>query len=108
MTNEQPIGQGEKLVAHVDPELADLIPGFLENRWKDVTAILEALARSDFETVRVLGHSMKGSGAGYGFDAITEIGAALERAAKQGDATGVRTSLEDLSRYLARVEVIYD
>jgi hypothetical protein len=29
----------DKIVIHADPDLADLIPGFLENRRKDVLAI---------------------------------------------------------------------
>jgi len=57
----------------VDAEIAALVPGFLENRRKDVTLVLQAVDQGDFETARVLGHSMKGSGGGYGFDAITDI-----------------------------------
>ncbi len=40
--------------------------------------MLGALARSDFETVGRLGHDMKGAGASFGFQAITDIGAGLE------------------------------
>ena len=65
--------KGEKMVVQVDPELEDLIPGYLENRHSDVQSILAALERGDCETIRVLAHSMKGSGGGYGFDAITDI-----------------------------------
>ena len=32
---------------------------------------------------KLLGHSMKGSGEGYGFDTISEIGRFLEEAAKK-------------------------
>ena len=97
-----------KILIKVDPDIADLIPGFLENRRKDITAMQEALERGDFETVRVLGHSMKGAGGGYGFDAITEIGSALEQAAKRADAEASRKWAGELSRYLDRVEVVYD
>ena len=48
-----------------DNDLADLIPGFLENRHKDV-AIQEAIEQGNYETIRVLGHTMKGAGGGYG------------------------------------------
>src|SRR5206468_4302466 len=75
---------------------------------KDIAAMLDAVQRGDFETVRVLGHSMKGAGGGYGFDAITEIGAALEQAAKQRNAAEIRNRVQELSRYLDRVEVISD
>ena len=50
-----------KVVIHADPEIADLIPKFLDNRQKDIAAIESALQQSDFETIRMLGHSMKGA-----------------------------------------------
>jgi HPt (histidine-containing phosphotransfer) domain-containing protein len=95
-----------KIPIHVDPDLADLIPGFLDKRRKDTVALLAALERSEFETIRILGHSMKGSGGGYGFDAISEIGAALEQAAKSNNSAEIRQQVSDLSSYLDRVEVI--
>jgi hypothetical protein len=98
----------EPIRIRVDPELASLIPGFLENRRKDVTLLLDAVHRGDFETARILGHSMKGSGGGYGFDGITDIGGDIEVAAKHNDSVAIRTHIDALSRYLARVEVVGD
>jgi len=105
MTQDNDGRAEEKIRVRVDPDLADLIPGFLDNRRKDLATIQEALDRNDFETVRVLGHSMKGAGGGYGFDAITDIGAALEEAAKDRQPDGIRRGLRDLADYLDRVEV---
>ena len=106
MTHNRDGRQDGKILVRVDPDLADLIPGFLDNRRKDITAMRKALERGDFETVRTLGHSMKGSGGGYGFDAITDIGAALEQAALDTNPDTVRKSLQDLCSYLDRVEVV--
>ena len=106
MTDGREGRQNGKILVQVDPDLADLIPGFLANRRKDITAMQDALARGDFEAVRILGHSMKGSGGGYGFDAITEIGAALEQAAMTKHPGEAQKSLNDLSSYLDRVEVV--
>lgn len=100
--------QGERTVVHVDAEIEDLIPGFLENRQEDIRSIREALEKDDYETIRTLGHSMKGSGGGYGFEAITDIGSSLEMAAKEKDTDEIRRRLGELSDYLERVEVIYD
>ena len=98
----------EPIRIRVDPELASLIPGFLQNRRQDVTMLSEAVNRSDFETARILGHSMKGSGGGYGFDGITDIGGEIELAAKHSDAVALRTHIEALSLYLARVQLVTD
>ena len=108
MTHNHDGTKDGKILVKVDPDLADLIPGFLENRRKDITAMQEALARDDFETVRVLGHSMKGAGGGYGFDAITDIGAALEEAAKDNHHEKALRGVSDLAAYLDRVEVVSD
>ena len=55
---------GETIVIRVDRDLEDLIPGFINNRRKDAESIADALKRKDYETIRVLGHGMKGAGGG--------------------------------------------
>lgn len=97
-----------RIIARIDADLIDLVPGYVENRRKDVLAILDALGRGDMECVWIIGHSMKGSGGGYGFPTVSEVGAALEQAAKDSDGDAVRTALERLQDYLARVEVVCD
>ena len=99
--------QNEKIIVRVDGELKSIVPGFLKNRQKDLISIREALKRADFQRIGVLGHCMKGSGGGYGFDAITEIGGSLERAANEQNPEEVQRQIEFLSTYLERIEVIY-
>ena len=41
----------EKIIAHVDPDLRDLIPGYLENRLRDLTTIKNALKAADFAKI---------------------------------------------------------
>ena len=98
----------ELTVVRIDPDLADLIPGFLENRRKDITKILTALEQGDNETIRTLGHSMKGCGSGYGFNAITDLGRALEQAAKEGDTTAIKQQVAELSSYLDHLDIYYE
>ena len=100
--------QSGKIIVHVDPDLADLIPGYLANRKKDIAAIHEAVEKKDLDTVRILGHSMKGSGGGYGFQIITDIGMLLEKAAQEGRNDGIRMQMERLEDYLRQIEIVYD
>jgi signal transduction histidine kinase/CheY-like chemotaxis protein/HPt (histidine-containing phosphotransfer) domain-containing protein len=95
----------ERIVVDVDPDLADLIPGYLDHRREDLTSMTSALDREDYEAIRVLAHSMRGSGAAYGFDAISEIGNAAEQAARTEDAAEIRHLVDELGRYLERVEL---
>ena len=106
--DEEPGGKlNEKIVVRVDTELQSIVPGFLKNRQKDLISMCEALKRADFQRIGLLGHSMKGSGGGYGFDAITEIGEALERAANEQNSGEIQKQIECLSTYLERIEVVY-
>jgi HPt (histidine-containing phosphotransfer) domain-containing protein len=108
MGQQSALKQNGGIIVHVDPEIADLVPGFLDNRRKDTASIAEALTRGDFETVRILGHSMKGAGGSYGFDAITDIGKSLEQAAMAKDSGVIKKSVQELSTYLDCVEVVYE
>ncbi|RMF67291.1 MAG: Hpt domain-containing protein [Calditrichaeota bacterium] len=94
-------------VVYVDADLEDLIPEFLENRHADVVMISELLTCGNLGEIQRLGHSMKGSGGGYGFDEITRIGAAIEEAAKATDLEAVRRLNHELSRYLSNVKVVF-
>jgi len=104
-------GEGSRrdtILVHANPKFADLIPGFLQNRRRDVVAMLDALDQGDFAIVESLGHGMKGAGGSWGFQAITDIGAALEQAAESADSDASRKCVGELSRYLDRVEVVSD
>lgn len=96
--------RGEPIRVPVDPDILDLVPLFLDNRRSDVGTLRQALVEGDMETVRQLGHSMKGMGGGYGFDRITELGAVLEDSARVADAASAATALAALDDYLQRVE----
>jgi len=89
-------------------KLADRPPVFLQNCRRNVITMLDALDRGDFATVESLGHGMRGAGGMFGFQAITDIGAALEQAAESADIDASREWVGELSRYLDRVEIISD
>jgi HPt (histidine-containing phosphotransfer) domain-containing protein len=87
--------------------MEDLVPGYLAKRRKDVQAYRDALERGDFDTVRMLGHKMKGTGAGYGFVLLTEIGGAIEQAALRKDASDVAANVDRLAWYVDNVQLDY-
>ena len=97
-----------KIIVRLDPELADLIPGYLLNRENDIATIADALEKKDLDTIRIIGHSMKGSGGGYGFEAITDIGMLLEKAAKNGNDESIRLQVKRLQDYLLQIEIVYE
>jgi CheY-like chemotaxis protein len=95
-------GRMDPILLH--PKFADRIPVYLQNCRQNVCGMLNALDRLDFETVRHLGHQMRGSGGMFGFPAISDIGAALQEAAESADTDASRKWVGELSSYLDRAE----
>jgi HPt (histidine-containing phosphotransfer) domain-containing protein len=94
-------------VVDVDPELAlaGLIDGYLAHRRAEAQALPGALGAGDYAAIWRCGHHLKGSGAAYGFAFLSEVGAALEAAARDRDAGAVRRGAAALHDYLARLDV---
>jgi HPt (histidine-containing phosphotransfer) domain-containing protein len=107
MSNKHGTQASAKVTVYIDPDLAEIIPGFLGNRRRDVQFLQTALQQNDFNTIRVLGHRMKGDGGGYGFDAISTIGEALELAAVRQDRQAIEQRTSELDDYLTRLDVVY-
>ena len=92
----------------IDQELAHLITGFLENRTRDIIQLTTALEQNDFENLAVIGHTLKGIGGGYGFSMITDLGAAIQQAAKGHDSQKVSELIAELKAYLENIEIVYE
>jgi len=76
---------------------------YLARRRSEIQSLRALLAALDFEKIRIAGHNMKGSGGGYGFPRLTELGAAIESAAKRKDSGSLENRLHDLDSYLTRI-----
>lgn len=94
-----------RITVSVDPGIRDLIPAFLANRKKDLEAVKAALAQADFETIRLIGENMQGSGRGYGFERISVLGEELRKKAAAEQAADVNRLLRELADYLSRIDV---
>lgn len=90
-----------------DPEYADLIPGYLDARRGEVALLQAALDCKDYAAIKSTGHRMKGSGASYGFEGLTEIGTRLEDSAEVSDHPGMAKAIAELRAYLGSLEVRY-
>jgi hypothetical protein len=83
--------------------LEALIPSYLDNRKHDVLMLAEAATSGDLPAARVIGHGMKGSGVGYGFPQITEIGRAIEQCAAAQDTMGLEQQIRRLQDFLSEL-----
>jgi len=87
-----------RVPVRVPPELADVAPGYLMRRRHDARALREAAARGAFAAARRIGHDLKGSGLGYGFPRVSEVGARIENAARRSDAPALLFAAEALAQ----------
>jgi HPt (histidine-containing phosphotransfer) domain-containing protein len=90
---------GEDLLSFVPPELFHLLPGFLARREGEVSELSELLRLRQFEGIRSVGHKLKGSGLGYGFQIITDLGRDLEQAAQDQDIEEIQLSIAKLKTF---------
>ena len=97
----------DKIQAQVSKDLEPLIPRYLDRRHKEIETFRAQLAAGDFEALRIGGHSLKGSGGGYGFPDLTRIGAVIETAAKASDVPSIQAALAEYADYMQRVEVTF-
>jgi len=95
----------EKIRVQVDRDLEDLIPEYLESIRQNINKIKGFLESGNFDGIRILGHNMKGSGGGYGFNMITEVGLSIENASKQKDKSIILNNLKHLEGYLDNVTI---
>ena len=107
MMPPQPEAGQPKIIVQIDPDLEAIVPGFLANRQRDLVTIEGCLKQGDLNTIRMLGHRMKGDGGGYGFDQISSIGDDLEQAVMVQNVPLIEKQVALLKDFLSRVEVVY-
>jgi signal transduction histidine kinase len=84
------------------PEVQALVPQYLEGRIQDLQRLSGALSGKDYETIRVIGHTMKGTGTAYGFPELTVAGAVIESAAKSHNDDRIRLSIGDVRKAIEK------
>lgn len=98
---------GNKIQIRAKSGLEELIPGYLTNRRQDLVVLGEAVRQGDMGIAKTVGHGMKGSGSGYGFPVISEIGRGIEQSALAKDGEGIERQVVILEEYLERLEIVY-
>lgn len=82
-----------------------LLSVYLSRRRRELVQLKTAARANDYTEIRRIGHNLAGSGAAYGLNRVSTIGAQLELAADRGSARGVAESVAELERFLATVTI---
>jgi hypothetical protein len=94
------IGASAKVAATlaVSEQVLALVPQYLASKQKQIEEARRSLSTRDFGPIRRFGHNLKGTGSGYGFPAIEELGRQIERAAAEADVDRIARQLDALHR----------
>jgi signal transduction histidine kinase/DNA-binding response OmpR family regulator len=85
----------------VSEQVRALIPQYLASKAQQIEEARASLASRDFGPIRRFGHNLKGTGRGYGFPPIEEMGREIERAAIEADAARIASQLDALHRFVS-------
>lgn len=89
----------------VEEGIAALIPKYLASKPKQIEDAEASLALKDFDPIWRFGHNLKGTGRGYGFPPLEEMGREIEKAAADHDEASISLQLENLRRFLTEERV---
>lgn len=96
-----------KFTVVVDPDLEEIIPRYMEIHFKELAKLEQAVCDGDGESVRIFGHKLKGTGASYGFAALTELGSSIELSGQERNFSTAGSLTAELRSYLENVEIVY-
>ncbi|MHB9068310.1 MAG: Hpt domain-containing protein, partial [Pirellulaceae bacterium] len=87
-----------------DPQLASLLPQFVERLPLQLDAMCKALKEERLEDIQRFAHRLKGAGGSYGYPTLSEMANSLELAAKAQDVGGATTSLAAIKEICAAIQ----
>jgi diguanylate cyclase (GGDEF)-like protein len=108
VSGDAPMSRETKRTVRAPSDLEELIPSFLENTMEEVRDLEEALDGRDYESIRLLGHSIKGSSLSFGFEEMGRLGRSLENAAvERAPFEELRELIGELRSWAEESEIVY-
>jgi CheY-like chemotaxis protein len=95
-----------EVTAYIDEDIMDLVPDYLESCRKCILSLKDLIATNNFKAIQKIGHDLKGSGRGYGFENITLAGSLIESNAKNLNPDKIIKAVADMEVYINEVKVV--
>lgn len=93
-------GTHEEFDEELDEDIIALIPGYLNNRRKDIDKMQQAFEKQDIKPIKEIAHNIKGTALSYGQKSLNEIAIRLDHAAAISDWDKVSTELQLMKKLL--------
>ncbi|WP_319763864.1 Hpt domain-containing protein [Maridesulfovibrio sp.] len=97
----------DRIVIPVDEDLEAIMPRYLEIRQRELSELENAVEKKDFETIRLLGHRLKGTGSSYGLDELTRLGTIIEDKALEQELTSISKHTAVIRHFLEHLDIKY-
>jgi hypothetical protein len=98
-------GMRDRIRLKVEPSVRELLPGFLENRRRDLERMREALRSGDLAAIRDVGQNIRCFSRVYGLEDLTALGEEIRCAAEECSTLRIVHLQGRLADYLSRVEL---
>lgn len=88
---------------HVPTELADHIPGYMSRREEDMNAMWTHFHKGEFEAIGRIAHKIKGNGASYGFESLTQLAERLQNSVNSKDRGAIEADVQALDQEVKKI-----
>lgn len=97
----------ENLRAAVGDRVAHIVRVYLDEVPRNIDTMRNAIAKQDWESVRITVHSLKSSSANVGAMRVSQLAAQMERNLQQKDVANVTTDLNNLQLAFDQVRPMF-
>ncbi len=97
---------GGAFIEQVPADLRTIAPRYLNAVREHCQRLHTAAEQGDFQGIRTISHQLQGEGAAFGFPGISELGKAINAAAKGEDAALVRILAQELQEHLDAIATL--
>lgn len=90
-----------------DPEFQELIRSYLDYLMDSLVTFKMNCVNRNYSEIRKFAHNLKGSGGGYGFDDLTQLGSDISLATKSEDAQKLDSLVKELEVLIMKKRAKY-
>jgi len=95
------------MIVKISEDLKELIPGYLENRSKDILLLKDYLFQKRYSEAKKVVHALKGVLGSYGFKEAYEISVEIEKSLIVENYSLAADKVAILDKYMRELEIEY-